>query len=55
MKSKINIKKLETITDNPSVRIYINKIENGITFKIKIECYLQLLTPEIMKLLGSIK
>ena len=39
--------------DNPSIRIYINKIENRITFKIKTGYYLELLTPETMKLLGS--
>ena len=39
--------------DNPSMRIYVNKIENGITFKIKNRYYLELLTPETMKLLGS--
>ena len=39
--------------DNPSVRIYVNKIENRITFKIKNGYYLELLTPETMKLLGS--
>ena len=33
--------------------MYINKIENRITFKIKTGYYLELLTPEIMKLLGS--
>ena len=35
--------------------IYVNKIENRITFKIKIGYYLELLTPETMKLLGSTK
>ena len=39
--------------DNPSVRIYVNKIENRITFKIKNGYYLELLTPKTMKLLGS--
>ena len=39
--------------DNPSVRIYVNKIKNRITFKIKIGYYLELLTPETLKLLGS--
>ena len=39
--------------DNPSIRIYINKIENRITFTIKNGYYLELLTPETMKLLGS--
>ena len=39
-------KKYEEKTINPSIRIYINKIENRITFKIKIRYYLELLTPE---------
>ena len=39
--------------DNPSIRMYINKVENRITFKIKNEYYPELLTPETMKLLGS--
>ena len=39
--------------DNPSIRIYVNKIENRITFKIENGYYLKLLTPETMKLLGS--
>ena len=42
-------------TDNPSVRKYANKIENRITFKIKTEYYLEFLTIEMMKLLGSTK
>ena len=41
--------------DNPSVRIFVNKIEIRITFKIKTEYYLELLTPETMKLLGNTK
>ena len=39
--------------DNLSVSIYVNKIRNRITFKIKTGYYLELLTPEIMKLLRS--
>ena len=39
--------------DNPSIEIYVDKIENGITFKFKNGYYLELLTPETMKLLGS--
>ena len=35
------------------IRIYVNKTENRITFKIKNRYYLQLLTPETMKLLKS--
>ena len=45
-------KKLENI-DNPSVKIYVNKIENRITFRIKNGYSLELLTPETMKLLGN--
>ena len=41
--------------NNPSIRIYINKIENKITFKIKTGYYLKLLTSETMKLFGSTK
>ena len=41
--------------DNPSIKIYANKIENRITFKIKTGYYFELLTPETMKLLGSTK
>ena len=40
-------------TDNLSIIIYVNKIENRIMFKIKTGCYLELLMPETMKLLGS--
>ena len=42
-------------TDNPAIRIYVNKIENRITFKIKTRYYLDVLTPETMELLGSTK
>ena len=35
--------------------IYVNKTENRITFEIETWYYLELLTPETMKLLGSIK
>ena len=35
--------------------MYINRTENRITFKIKNGYYLELLTPETMKLLGSTK
>ena len=49
------LKKHSENVDNPSIRIYVNKIENRITFKIKNGYYLELLTPETMKLLGSTK
>ena len=39
--------------DNPSIKMYINRIENRITFNIENGYYLELLTPETMKLLGS--
>ena len=45
-------KKSENV-DNPSIIIYVNKIENRITFKIKSGFHLELLTLETMKLLGS--
>ena len=41
--------------DEPSVQIYVNKIENRLTFKIKDGYTLELLTPETIKLLGSTK
>ena len=41
--------------DKPSLQIYVNIIENRVTFKIKNGYSLDLLTLETMKLLGSIK
>ena len=41
--------------DNPSTKIYVSKIENRITLKIEAEYYLELLTLDAMKLLGSNK
>ena len=38
-----------TKIDNPSIRIYVNKIETRITSEIKNGYYLELLTPETMK------
>ena len=50
------LKKHGEKTNNPSIRIYINKIENKITFKIKAENRnLETLTPEPMKLPGRTK
>ena len=51
----VSWKKHETVIDKPSIRIYVNKIENRITFKIKTGYYLEILTPETMKLLGRTK
>ena len=47
------LKKHSESVDNPPIRIYVNRIESRITFKIKSGYYLELLTPETMKLLGS--
>ena len=44
---------MEKNIDNPSVEIFINKIENKITFKIRTGYYLEVLTSETIKLLGS--
>ena len=49
------LKKHNESVDNPSIRMYINRIENRITFKIKDGYYLELLTPETIKLPGSTK
>ena len=46
-------KKHSENVDNAPIKIYVNKIENRIRFKIKNVYYLELLTPETMKLLGS--
>ena len=45
------------INDNnkPLRRIFVNKIKNRITFKIKRGYYIELVTSETMKLLGSSK
>ena len=40
-----SIKKQKKFTENPPFRIYVIKIENRITFKIKIEYCLEFLTP----------
>ena len=49
------LKKHEEKPVKISIKIYINKIENRIKFKIKTEYYLELLTTETLKLLGSTK
>ena len=50
-----SIKKHETVTDNPPIRIYVNKIQNRIAFKIKTGNYLELLRLGMMKLTESTK
>ena len=49
------LKKHGENSDKSSVQIYVNKIENRVTFKIKNGYSLEFLTPETMKLLGSTK
>ena len=40
----------ETLTENPSVQIYMNKIKNRIVFKIKTGYKLELLASKTIKL-----
>ena len=47
------LKKHGEDVDEPLVQIYVNKIGNRITFKIKGGYSFELLIPETMKLLGS--
>ena len=47
------LKKHGENTDKPSVQIYVNKIENRITFEIENGYSLELLTSETMKLLRT--
>ena len=47
------LKKHGENTNIPPIQIYVNKIENRITFKIKNGYALELLTKETVKLLGS--
>ena len=43
------------MTDNSTIIIFVNKIENRILFKIQTGYYFKLLTPETMNLLASTK
>ena len=47
------LKKHSKNVDDPSIKIYVNKIENRVTFKIKDGYYLERLTPETIKSLRS--
>ena len=49
----VSLKKRNENVDNPSIRIYVNKIENRITLKIKKGYYFELLASETKKLPGS--
>ena len=46
-------KKHSESVDDPPIEFFVSKNENRITFKIKNSYYLEFLTPETMKLLGS--
>ena len=47
------IKIHETLIDDLPKQMYINRIKNRITFKIKTGCYFELFTPETMELLQN--
>ena len=47
------IKKHKTLTENPPVQIYANKIQNRIVFKVKTGYKVELLSSGTMKLLGT--
>ena len=49
------IKKHESLTENPPIQIYPNKIKNRIVFKVKTGCKLELFSQDTMKLLASTK
>ena len=49
------IKKYETLTENPPIQIYSNKIKNRTGFKVKAGYKLELLSSETMILLGTPK
>ena len=49
------LKKHGENVDKPSIQIYVNKIKNRITFKVKNGYSLELLIKDTMKLLGSTK
>ena len=50
---EVILKKHGESVDNSSIETYVSKTENRVTFIIKNGYYLELLTPETMKLLGS--
>ena len=47
--------KYEAATNNPSIMIYLNKIENRIMSKIKTGYCLELLTPQTTNCLEALK
>ena len=50
---KYILKKHAKVTNNLSIMIQVNKLENRTTFIINKGYYIELLTPETMKLLGN--
>ena len=52
---KIPLKEDETLTSIPPIYVYINRINNRLVFEIKDGKKLELQTPEIMNLFGSVK
>ena len=52
---RCTIKKHETLTNKPPAKIYVNKIQNRITFKIWSGYCFELLKIETLKLLESTK
>ena len=53
--SECILKKHGENTDKPSIQIYVNNIENRVTFELKDGYSLELSTPESVKLLGKQK
>ena len=53
--TKYIIKKHETLAIITPIHVYINRINNGLVFKIKFGYNLELQTPETMKLFGEQK
>ena len=51
----IPLKEDETLTSIPPIYVYINRINNRLVFEIKDGKKLELQTPEIMNLFGSVK
>ena len=48
-------KKHQKVADNSPIKIYLNKIEKRVLFKMKARYHVELLTPTTMKLLGNTK
>ena len=53
--TKYIIKKHETLTIITPIYVYINKVNNGLVFRIQYGYKLELKIPETMKLFGTTK